>query len=58
MKKLAQKRAGDEKVEKVKEGQAVKGKGQIEKTTKAMGKKGMRALKEIWRYQRSTDLIQ
>ena len=55
-KMLAQMRAGSETVERVKEGKAMKGKGQKEKTTKE-GKQRMMALREIQRYQRSTDLL-
>ena len=56
-KKLVKKGAGNEKVEKAEEGQVVKGKGQKTKTTKMVGKRGMMGLREIQKYQKSTDLL-
>ena len=56
-KEMSEKGAGNEKAEKVKLGQVMKGKGQKEKMTKPVGKRGMMALREIQKYQKSTDLL-
>ena len=49
--------AGKEKVEKVAKGKIEKGVGQEDKTAKIMGTRGMMALREIQKYQKSTDLL-